>query len=216
MKPGFACVVAALDGADPYAPSFKVLTEVEDTNVQSLIERAYGLYEKYGMNCRVIPWMWYGESDQGFDSFLHRFNERQRKAGIEEHFLLASPPQASLPNRFELYTHTLRSLLLQGQKRLILGENSALPAFLHNVPPAEAITGTTKDHPAVAALGYVVSALVQHRPWLLSLQDPGPRSDPYSFEHLLLKEQALTDRLLRSGFGTDMDSLIFEPCGGIE
>src|SRR5512135_3267692 len=61
MRPGFACVVAALEGPDPDLPTFKVVAEVGDTTVQQLIERAYALYEEYGITCRAIGWTWYGE-----------------------------------------------------------------------------------------------------------------------------------------------------------
>src|SRR5512136_2066918 len=49
-KPGYACVVAVLTAPDPHAVPFRIIAEVEENNVQSLIERAYELYEKYGMN----------------------------------------------------------------------------------------------------------------------------------------------------------------------
>ena len=52
-KPGYACVVAVLAAPDPHAAPFRIVAEVEDNDVPSLIERAYSLYEKYGMNARV-------------------------------------------------------------------------------------------------------------------------------------------------------------------
>jgi hypothetical protein len=216
-KPGFACVVAVLDTSDPHAVPFRIIAEVEDNDVQSLIERAYELFEKYGTNARTIPWLWYGESDEGYNSFLYRFNEGLRRAGTKQQFFLVSPPQFELPNRFEFYCRVLYSLLSQGEKRrLFFFPESLLPAYLKNISPADVVTGTTKDHPVISAAGYVVTALSHYEPWLMTLQDQGPGSDSRSFERLMLKEQAVTDRLLRAAFGVDDDSLIFEHCGGIE
>jgi hypothetical protein len=213
-KPGYACIVAVLDTPDPHAAPLKIIAEVEDTNVPSLIEHAYALYETYGMNCSSIPWLWYGESDAGYDSFLYRFNEGVRRA--EQQFFLVSPPHVELPNRFEFYCRVLYALLQGDKRRLFFFPESLLPAYLKNISPTDVVTGSTKDHPAISAAGYVVSALAQYEPWLASLQDPGPGPDTRSLERLLLHEQVTTDGLLRAAFGTDDDSLIFEAYPGIE
>ena len=216
-KPGYACIVAVLDTPDPHAAPLRIIAEVQDTDVPSLIERAYALYEKYGATSTVIPWLWYGESDAGYDAFLYRFNEGVRRTGTKEQFFLASPPHFQLPTRFEFYCRVLYSLLPQGgTRRLFFFPESLLPAYLKNISLTDAVTGTTKDHPAISAAGYVVSALSQYEPWLMTVQDEGSGSDARSIERFLLREQAGTDGLLRAAFGVDDDSLIFEPCGGIE
>ena len=208
-------IVAVLDTPDPHAAPLRIIAEVQDTDVPSLIERAYALYEKYGATSTVIPWLWYGESDAGYDAFLYRFNEGVRRTGTKEQFFLASPPHFQLPTRFEFYCRVLYSLLPQGgTRRLFFFPESLLPAYLKNISLTDAVTGTTKDHPAISAAGYVVSALTQYEPWLMTVQDEGPGSDAHSIERFLLREQASTDGLLRAAFGVDDDSLIFEPCGG--
>jgi hypothetical protein len=216
-KPGYACIVAVLDTPDPQTAPLRIIAEVQDTDVPSLIERAYALYEKYGATSSIIPWLWYGESDAGYDAFLYRFNEGVRRTGTKEQFFLASPPHFQLPTRFEFYCRELHSLLPQGgTRRLFFFPESLLPAFLKNISPADVARGSTKDHPAISAAGYAVSALSQYEPWLMTVQDEGPGSDARSIERFLLREQAGTDGLLRAAFGVDDDSLIFEPCGGIE
>ena len=206
--------MAVLDNPDPHTAPLKIIAEVEDSNVPSLIERAYALYGKYGANCSSIPWLWYGESDAGYDSFLYRFNERVWQAA--QQFFLVSPPHVGLPSRFEFYCRVLYALLQGDKRRLFFFPESLLPAYLKNISPTEVMAGSTRDHPTISAVGYVVTALTQYEPWLMTLQDQGSASDGRSLERLLLNERAATDGLLRAAFGVDDASLIFEPCGGIE
>ncbi len=80
MKPGFAIIVAVMGDGD--APHFRVLDETEAWGVEELIRDSYDLYEEYGVTCKQIPFLCYGDTESGYPTFINRFNEELTKRRI--------------------------------------------------------------------------------------------------------------------------------------
>jgi hypothetical protein len=167
MKPGFAIIVAVKGDGD--APHFKVLAEVEAWSVEELLMAAHELYEKYGINCRQIPFLWYGDTESGYSTFINRFNEELTKGGIHSMFFLAPTPYQGSPDAFPLYLQTIYQLVDEKKKRLHFGPKSKLPSYLRQLSRATAHRGDEHTLPAITALGYVVSALTSYTPWLIDI-----------------------------------------------
>jgi hypothetical protein len=169
QKPGFAVVIAVM--GDGTAPRLKVTAEAEAWGVEELIRFAYDLYEKYGVNCRQIPFLWYGDIESGYSTFIHRFNEELSKRAQNVFFLTPSPHQGS-PDAFPLYLQTIYQLVDEKKKRLHFGTRSKLPSYLRQMGRATAHHGDEYTFPAITALGYVVSALTSYTPWLVEVSRP--------------------------------------------
>jgi hypothetical protein len=187
LKSGFAVVLAVqqLEGKNHI---FKVLAEVEEKNMQNLLDRSFDLFLRYGKNCAVIPWQWYGDPESGFKEFLRRFNEQLRKEEHDHGFYLTHPPYFKEPNRFALYCRTIYSLLQGAEKRLFFGPCKSLPSYLNQLNDEGIQKGTPEDHPAVAALGYVLSALHQYEPWCREVEVLN--KDRESYADYAVREQA--------------------------
>ena len=183
MKPGFALVIAVMGDGD--TPHFKVVAEIEAWGVEELIRAAYDLYEKYGVNCRQIPFLWYGDPESGYSTFINRFNEELTKKGKQKMFIHVPSPYQGNPDAFPLYLQIIYELVDEKKKRLYFGPRSRLPSYLRQLSRATAHNGNEHSFPAINALGYAVSAVISYAPWLVDLSYPVRREpDPWETEDM--------------------------------
>ena len=197
LKPGFAVVVAVLEPERGKGLIFKVLEEVEENDINALLRGAFDLFQKYGKNCSVIPWQWFGDPESGFNEFLHRFNKHLEKAEDRHWLCLSYPPHFKEANRFGIYCQTIHLLSpksvpsdMHDQKRLSLGSCKRLQSYLTQLNHEAVHKGTPQDHPAVAALGYALSALYEYEPWLRDVETFD--RDREDYETNTIKEQSWT------------------------
>ena len=170
MKPGFAVVVAVIDNG--HGPHFRIIAEAEAWSVEELLKAAHDLYEKYGINCRQIPFLWYGDPESGYAAFIHRFNEELSKINRHSMFILVPSPHQGSADAFPLYLQTIYQLVDEKQKRLHFGTRSKMPSYLRQLSRATSHHGDEHTFPAVSALGSVMSALINYSPWLADLSRP--------------------------------------------
>lgn len=168
-KPGFAVAIAVTGDGD--APQFTVLAEAEAWGVEALIRASYNLYEKYGINCKQMPFLWYGDTESGYSTFIHRHNQELSKKASSMFFLTPSPHQGST-DAFPLYLQTIYQLVDEKKKRLHFGSGSKLPSYLRQLTRVSVHHGDEHAYPAIIALGSVMSALVTYTPWLVDLSYP--------------------------------------------
>ena len=185
LKPGYAVVVAVQQTEDEGAPLFKTIAEVEEYDVETLLQKTWELYLMYGVNCITIPWSWYGDPETGLSPFMDRFTRKLLDTGEERPFFLVPPPQYREPDAFGAYCRTVYSLLRPERKQLILGVCTRLRAQLNEMGNLAAVTGNVEEYPAIAALGYVLSAMITYEPWMMEIEEPYSR----------MREEADTDSL---------------------
>lgn len=160
-RPGFAVVVGV---QNIEAPVYRVITDIEEIDVRVLVRGGFALYQQYGMNCREIPWQWYGDPDHGLNQFARDFNRGRRTP--RQMFYLTHPLHFGDPDQFGIYCRLILSMLQRQEKRLFLGDCDRLRSYFNVLDSEMVVKGKVEDYPAVAALGYVLSALHQYEPWL--------------------------------------------------
>ena len=165
--PGFAIVVA-VDKTDDTEPTFRVLEELEERSIETLLNECVALREKYGYSMdKGLLAIWWGDYER-FMPLMSDFNEKLRiKDRAKNPFLISPPPDFDKPNNFEIYFNRIESCLNErnaGKVRLIIGGNNKLRNHLINQPP-DASSKSVDDYPAISALGYVVHALMTVQPW---------------------------------------------------
>jgi hypothetical protein len=156
-KAGFALVLAAMRG--PVPVKFKVIEEVEDMNVESLILKCAGLRERYSPpNDISRPLTIYGNLNHRLNGFLHGIPDDKR-------FWLTSPIEFyEAKGTLELFANRIESTGREG--RLDLTQSGRLKRYLADTPDSF-VGEREEDHPAVAALGYALHSLAKSEPWIL-------------------------------------------------
>lgn len=178
-KPGSAIIVGLQESGDKDRPLIVTLEELEETDVRALLRKAYDLYEKYGLNCKELPFMWYGDADNGLNTFMYNFNGQLRREKRKP-FFLSPPPHFDKPNRFEIYCRTIYSHLQTTEKGLVIGQCAKLRSHLTTLNMEMIHKGTVDDYPAISALGYVLCALFEYKTWMVNLNIPAMKqSDPW-------------------------------------
>jgi hypothetical protein len=179
-KPGFAVVAAVMESDNNDRPIIKTIEEIEESDIRNLLRRTYELYKKYGLSCKEIPWMWYGDAENGLNKFIYDFNEKLRETG-RDFFFLSPPAYFTAPNRFEIYCRTIYAALKGNDKGLIIGTCTSLRSHLTTLDNKTIHQGTVDKYPAISALGFAMCALMEYRPWLVNLNIPAiESSDPWS------------------------------------
>lgn len=160
-KPGFAVVLGIQETENKTKPLFKVLDELEEKDISVLVRGTFELWEKWGKNCATIPWQWYGNPEVGFNQFLVQFGREKGKGGYH----LVYPPHWEEKNVFEIYCKTIYSIARQ--RRLHVGQNHRLRAAIDVISDRNTYKDNLEDHPAIAALGMVLTWMVEYEPWKL-------------------------------------------------
>lgn len=193
VAPGFVVVMGVQKGKNGY--SYRALEEFEDKNIDTLLDEAYHLWCKWGRNCGSVSWFWYGDVHRpGYGDFLYKANERIVEAGDKEGEILVSPPpHYDKPNQFEIQMRLLFSLT-KFVGRLSITQCKRLTGYFEQMTDRDIKRGRAHNHPALYALGAVVSALYEHEPWLI---DARQDVDIQSYEDYALQDQAITMRYLQ-------------------
>lgn len=163
-KRGFCCVLGESEIKDPVTQSrnFYVLAEIEDVGVQTFIEK---MHEAAGLYCLSD---FYGDaSDRMGSEFLYQFNlqlQGRRQVG----FYISRPPLFGEKQCFPHLCQAIFSHLRAGRKTLHFGPASKLPSYLLEFGQEQLRGGKPEDFPAIAALGYALTALST---WTASPQD---------------------------------------------
>lgn len=161
--PGFAVIVAVVKN-DEEEPPFKVLEEIEEVDIESLLQKCINLRERYGFQkCPELLRVWHGNSKHLAD-FVTDFNKKLWKKDKEAEWIILSPPlyESEEPHALKIYLTRIRSC----KKRLSLGSCNKLLNHIHNVPPEVALKKSPEDYLAVACLGGVIHSLMPREPWL--------------------------------------------------
>jgi hypothetical protein len=165
LRPGASVVLGVQKEGESFI--YKVLEAIEEPNVQVLLERSHDLFLKWGANCKTIPWMWYGNPEDGMNDFLLRFNvEMQNQDSKAKYICITYSPYHDDPKCFTLHCHRILSMLQPGAKRVYLGSSRCLQSCLGELTPDVVSKGQVSDYPIVGALGYVLTALDSYSPWL--------------------------------------------------
>jgi hypothetical protein len=157
-KPGFAVIIGEdrKHDLDVNAHHLRLLAEVEEANIERLLDWCAG----HQINAPEIYWIWYGDTtNKPLMTWIHRLNGKYRSQGRQQHLALAPAPYIDSPKRFGFHINILRECLERRRKTLHLGEQSKLPSYLVQLATEEVVKAIAEDYPAIAALGYAVSAL---------------------------------------------------------
>lgn len=172
--PGFSLVLAVKQDSEDKEPIFKILEEVEEKSVVTLLKRSFDLYQKWGKNCNEIPWTWYGDPDHGLNKFIYQFNQYLEKKGFKKTFGYLSYsfyPQEK--NQFERMCQLISSLSQKGNPRIDLANCHKLRSHLERLDDKQVWKSKPEEFPAIAALGYPLAWFHEIEPWIL---------DPVGFE----------------------------------
>jgi len=181
VHPGYAIVLAAVEADTPEVPKYKALAEVEEKHLPSLLNRCSDLFEKYGKACKTIPFHWYGDNEDRIGELAQKLSSSQ--------FFLATPPYIEAANFFEISVSMIFNLAHTNSQRLSLGPCDFIRGYLSTLDPKKAHLGSPADHPAIAALGHVVTAMEAYRRWLVNNDLPPV---PVDEERYLFEQEALS------------------------
>ena len=154
-KPGYIIVFSEDRYRDARSDNYSinVVTEFEQHGMDVFVEK---LHEVAGLYCVTDL---YGDPDDkvGRD-FLYSFNDKLSRRG-RQGIYISRPPMIGERQCFEYGVQTILKLLRAGKKVLFLGEHSRLPSYLLELQPQDVGKADPGNYPAVAALGYAVTAL---------------------------------------------------------
>jgi hypothetical protein len=149
-RPGFICIV----GEESYfRPPYQLhlLAEAEEQDTSELIRQCRELQAKW----RVQDF--YARLDETILRYLELTNQQAITHHGKPFQVLAAPfSDGSIAYHVQL----LKDRLKPGQKSLQLGSESKLPSAVLELPVDQVFKAIDEQYPAVAALGYAVSALV--------------------------------------------------------
>ncbi len=154
-KPGFAVIVGETLEKGPGGYGRHVLAEVESFHANELVAGAIKLKEESGAN------NFWGRNDEADTAYLTMYNKRSYESGLPYFDVLSAngPEDDSIVYQ----VNVLRDCLEPKKKSLFMFAESVLPGYLLELPQ-NVHQLTNVQYPAVAALGYVVSALVDSVP----------------------------------------------------
>ena len=135
-----------------------VLAEVEETDVYTLFKRCVELAVKYQAS------FFYGRYDLAMINSLNLWNRNSLEQGTA--MFNFNSALFSDEGKINYHLNVIKSLILPERKFLHLSdiiESPKLPAYIQSLPPNIYATATDIEYPAVAALGYAVTFLVEFR-----------------------------------------------------
>lgn len=160
-KPGFACVLGETEIRDSAGLSryYHLLAEIEEAGLQTFIERVYELTQIFS-----IVDVYGDPNDRTAQEFLYAFN-RELQERRQRGFYLSRPPLLGEKGQFEHLCQVIFKHVRAGKKTLHFGPASKLPAYLLEFGQEQIRSGKPDDFPAIAALGYVLTALDTWQAW---------------------------------------------------
>jgi hypothetical protein len=182
--PGFGTIVGVLKETEhKKAPHLQVLEEIEEPTLVGLLSSCEQARWKWGYPSQLD--LWIGDAEH-FMQAIAEFNDDIESMPDDRYqgLYISPPSDFEETRRDELYLQTVRQLLSPGPcgvKRLIVGSNPKLRAYLQNVPPD---LGHVEDVPALAALAYAAHTILATMPWLQFTQperfEPTIKEDGYA------------------------------------
>ena len=154
--PGFVVVVGEEAKAHPAPPyHLHVLAEADDSNPSRLILKAQELAQVFMVRD------FYGYTGNRADiEFLTWYNRKARDR--RESTLNIREAPATETDGIHFHLNILLSRLNAAEKTLHMLPESKLPGHLLELQGDRLTRATASEHPAIAALGYVVSKLTVH------------------------------------------------------
>jgi len=157
-KPGFAVIVGeerfpAIGTKDYHC---YLIAEVEEQSLQSLIAWCAELAAIYNVQ------NFYGRRHPPCIRYLNVRNREVSERGLPE-FRVSQTPNSE-DGFIEYHINILLHRLSNEHQTLHLHKDSRLPGYLTAVPANGISTATESQFPAVAALGYAISALTIYKP----------------------------------------------------
>lgn len=157
-KPGFAVILAEdrKHDLDVNAHHVRLLAETEEVSIERLLDWC----ARHELNSPEVYWTWHGNvTNKPAMQWVYRLNDKYHSQGRQQCFAMVPAPYTDNPRGFEFFVNILRERLERWRKTLHLGEKSKLPGYLLELSSEEIMKATSEDYPAIAALGYAVSAL---------------------------------------------------------
>jgi hypothetical protein len=150
-RPGFVCVVGE---ESFFRPPFQLhlLAEAEEQDTSELIRQCRALQAKW----RVQDF--YARLDETILRYLELTNQQAITHHGKPFQVLAAP--YSDDGSIGYHVQLLKDRLQPAQKSLHLGSESKLPSAVLELPVDQVFKAIDEQYPALAALGYAVSALV--------------------------------------------------------
>ncbi|MFC1862909.1 hypothetical protein ACFL1Z_03030 [Thermodesulfobacteriota bacterium] len=153
--PGFGIVIVEEWVKSPSGePMYSVLEECEAQSVDELLDWVHMMV----VSSPSFRWDFYGDiRDNPAVEFIWQINDKfpdQRNR-----FSVIPAPHVDNPKALEFYMNVIRRHLNPEKKSLRLRSNSKIPAQF----PRDLQRAKIEDHPAIAALGYGLSALTVWR-----------------------------------------------------
>ena len=164
--PGYVGIVGVvksnIEGKSILDAPFQLLVEGEARDVPSLLEMIIAMRKEYGFGLHPeLLQGWYGDPER-FVNLVALKNERLVAQGGDKTAIVIIPPiDFYNPKSFDIYIHSLRSVLVPNNRRLFAGGNILsrhLRAFY-------------RYDPAVFAIGGLVHTLLGHCTWADSNRD---------------------------------------------
>ncbi len=183
-RPGFIAVIGEeVAEQPPYGehgrkqPDVYLIAECEEESTGELIKRCLELKQK----CKVSTFYGYSKYDQNMH-FLALLNKRGREENRKQLSIQTAP--FSDDDFISYHINVLLERLSVNNKSLHLTENSKLPGYLQELQGGDVHNAKAKDFPAVAALGFAVSALTvyeykQNNPMALNNDEQNNIYDPF-------------------------------------
>jgi hypothetical protein len=149
--PGWAVVLTVARQKDPILDQriVTVFQEYSSQNVQDLLLRC-NEYRKH-----LLVNEWYGDGSKASMMELLR--------RLEIPLYIRNAPFFDDPNALEYYVQIIRGMTRPSKKMLFFG-TSKLPGHLIETPDQRMQLAKASEFPAVLALGYALSALIQYGP----------------------------------------------------
>jgi hypothetical protein len=150
-RPGALIICAEELSLRPPAHIFFV-DEAQESATDNLMQRALDFKALYQVQ------EFYGRTkDKDFYRYLSFWNASRRERNLKTIEISEAPNSAE--GNISFHIGVLRNRLGPNKKTLHLGESKLLPAAFQELSMSDVSTAKDTDHPVLAALGYVVSAL---------------------------------------------------------
>jgi len=159
MKSGFSLVI----GEDRFEDKtlkkrhYHLLAEAENIDPIDLLKKSFELQGQYLVN------FWYGDSkNEPMMEFVFEINKKRDKK--IKGFYITDAPYLEDPHALEFYVDVIRQRTMGNRKTLHFMEESRLPNYLMELTSEKVPKVKHQTFPAIAALGYVVSAFNLYQP----------------------------------------------------
>jgi hypothetical protein len=153
-RPGYCGIIAVLKTDKPVEQSgFLLMEEIESKDVATLLTHAINFRQKYGYGLHpTLLQSWWGDPER-FVTTIALFNQHHQ----DKEILIAPPVDFYEPKAFDIYSHSMRSVITLGRVRFGFGNNTILKNRLLLYK---------RDDPAVLAVGGLIHTLLLSCEWM--------------------------------------------------